>query len=622
MRAKIIITVTAAFLAGFAFSCANQSAPGGGPEDKTPPELHESYPQNGEVNVSRRASVSVMFSEWINLASVSSGAVSVYPSLPDGVEVKASKNRLRIIPKQPLAENTTYHVVINTTIRDLRGNSPPYPINIVFSTGAELDSGKIDGSVISLGRLVPMPRAALYRDAGGWSDSGYFAAPDYVAHCDSSCKFQFTHLRDGKYRILAFTPQTRSGRLRPGDVCFAPPEQVVEAARGGITVRLYPSDSDTLGPRSDSIWAEDGRTLRGRWNKVFDPKEYRRPEWRVSAITRDKAPPAAKKVKEYITLAGGRGFYLVLEDSLEAGAYKVNYSYGKAGGNAGDTANGKAFGGAKGAVSDSLRFETPAEYDTTRLKLARHLPPGPASLSPGLRLVWSRPAQVSLGTVTAVDTAGSDTVAFAVAGGYSDTTRLTPSRRLMPGTAYRLAIPPEAVKDIRGNIAFVDTTVKKSGAGAGAGANKGDTSAVDDTGKGGGAIDTVNTAKENAETGSGKPLLVEILLSTVSADSLCYRLQGGAECLEPDAKRKWTFRPVKGDETFTVFEKAGAFSFDTIPASKGTLLWFFDDNGDDLATPGRLFPWRAPERFFAAPDTVEAKARWEVEGVNVKGCAE
>jgi hypothetical protein len=343
--------------------------------------------------------------------------------------------------------------------------------------------------------------------------------------------------------------------------------------------------------------------LLGRWNKVFDFNEYPQPEWRISAITRDKEPPAAKKVKEYIALAGGRGFYLVLQDSLGAGAYKVNYSYG--------------------AVSDSLRFETPEGYDTTRLKLAGSLPAGPASLSPDLRLVWNKPAQVSLGAVTAIDTAGSDSVAFAVATGYSDTTRLTPSRRLKPGTAYKLAIPPEAVKDVWGNIAFVDT-VKKSVDGAGSGVNNGDTNIVDDAGKNNiGVIDTASNADiKNAEVDGDRPPLVEILLSTVSPDSLCYRMQGGADCLEPDTKRKWTFRPVKGDETFTVFEKAGVFSFDTIPASKGTLLWFFDDNDDNLATPGRLIPWRAPERFFAVPDTVDAKARWEVEGLKVNGCEE
>jgi len=111
-------------------------------------------------------------------------------------------------------------------------------------------------------------------------------------------------------------------------------------------------------------------------------------------------------------------------------------------------------------------------------------------------------------------------------------------------------------------------------------------------------------------------------LNTISEDSLCYRLQGGAACLSAEEKRKWVYRPRGRNETYITTGKAGTFSFDSIPASKGKLFWFVDDNNDNLLTPGRLIPWRAPERFLVVPDSIEARARWEIDNLQVKACGD
>ncbi|GBU22466.1 hypothetical protein R80B4_02375 [Fibrobacteres bacterium R8-0-B4] len=128
-----------------------------------------------------------------------------------------------------------------------------------------------------------------------------------------------------------------------------------------------------------------------------------------------------------------------------------------------------------------------------------------------------------------------------------------------------------------------------------------------DTSKNKLAADTVNTSKKKRPA--------------ARADSLCTRLSGGASCLHPEENRKWVYRPIsRRDTSFTVADSAGTFAFDSIPASKGILLWFIDDNDDNAITPGKLSPWRRPERFFVVPDTIEAKARWVIEGLNVRAC--
>jgi hypothetical protein len=41
-----------------------------------------------------------------------------------------------------------------------------------------------------------------------------------------------------------------------------------------------------------------------------------------------------------------------------------------------------------------------------------------------------------------------------------------------------------------------------------------------------------------------------------------------------------------------------------------------------MPSPGSLVPWVAPEEFRAFPDTVEARARWDVEGISVPAACE
>ncbi|MDR3012674.1 MAG: Ig-like domain-containing protein [Chitinispirillales bacterium] len=410
MKTKFIgAIIVAAFLAALMFSCANQSAPGGGPIDTEPPEMAASSPEDGQVNVDLRARINITFSEWINLANARR-AVAVYPRLPQGITVRTARNRITIIPNEPLKENTTYHIVIGTALSDLRGNAITQPINIIFSTGAELDSGRLYGRVVPLERLTALPRVGLYFEDEEWENARYFAAPDYMTHTDSAGAFTFSHLREGRYRIVAFVDQYRIGRLHMRDTCFTSLEKTITVTREAQTIRLYPALSDTVVAVDTSV---------------------------VDTLEADVS----------------------IVDTLETDV----------------------------SITDTLEIDT-SIIDTLKL----------------------------------------------------DTLELKP-----------------------------------------------DTSDLD-------------TLNQN--------------------DNICPLLSGRAACLEPNDRRKWMFRPQNQTEGFVVPDSAGTFTFVNIPASKGTLLWFIDNDGDDQITFGRLAPWRPPEQFFIVPGMIEAKARWEIVDLEVEGC--
>ncbi len=49
---------------------------------------------------------------------------------------------------------------------------------------------------------------------------------------------------------------------------------------------------------------------------------------------------------------------------------------------------------------------------------------------------------------------------------------------------------------------------------------------------------------------------------------------------------------------------------------------FIDYNMDNKPTTGNLFPWVRPEPYHLFPDTIEARMRWDIEGIEVPACEE
>lgn len=249
MRTKIVITSIKNFaiiaMIIFIASCANQTMPGGGPVDRTPPSLAESFPANGAVNVDVNARFVITFDEWINRGGAGRN-VALHPRREDGLNVSAKRNQLTITPNSPLDPNTTYILTINTTLRDLRNNAIERPINIIFSTGETLDSGTVSGKIFTLSRIGAPPTVGLYIDDENWEDANYFSHPTYVTQSDSVGVFEFTHLREGRYRIVAFIDQYRSGRVHLGDTVFTSLEQIIHITNNAQIVNLFPALTDTV----------------------------------------------------------------------------------------------------------------------------------------------------------------------------------------------------------------------------------------------------------------------------------------------------------------------------------------------------------------------------------------
>ena len=537
--------------------CARQIAPSGGPDDKTPPSVRYTVPMIGTIRYPVKGTITFAFSEWIDKKTAGK-CLSIFPLPPSGIAIKVAGKTIELRPVKAFADSTTYHVELNTALNDLHGNSIGTPFHFFFSTGPSIDSGKVFGCVPTFERGPTLPKAVLIARTVSFIDSNYFGTPSYLVQTDSSGAFIFDHIRKGAYSLIAFIDANNDNRLQPGiERAFAPIEQAISLDSVAGPFVLYPIATDTTANRILSLNPISGLVIAGAWARPADTMVSSIvQEWRIKRLDTMRSQCA---IKAYHTIPHSPRFMLSLTDTLSKTSYRLFY------GRPSHPEPGKtAF------VRDSIRFDGTRSIDTVRPKVLGFFPRGTSDLKPRIKLVWSKPAAPNCAAWTMADSLG-DTVPVSMGTSLSDTTYVYLQRALQPGRLYRLRFPDTLFWDVSGNhprdSTFGNYTVQ-----------------------------------------------------TITSDNICYSLSGGASCLKKNNRAKWLFMPFGADDYYVVNDSCGRFRFDSIPGGKGRLGRFIDDNSDGQPTNGNLVPWTPPEPYMLFPDTIEARARWDIEGIDVPAC--
>lgn len=225
----------------FAFSlilvaCATQVAPSGGPEDKLPPRVAAVYPAPKTANHPNELYVKLEFDEWIN-ASIPRGAISISPPIEKRLKTEVHGKTLELHSRAVLDTGTTYTVTFAGGIKDLHGNALAKPFQVVFSTGATIDSLTLVGHVMvsdSLVRKKAYPSVGLYLMGPERESKRYLEKyrdtvthvldslpmlakeePLYLALADSIGNFMLTGLKAGRYRVVAFVDGNGNHKIEP-----------------------------------------------------------------------------------------------------------------------------------------------------------------------------------------------------------------------------------------------------------------------------------------------------------------------------------------------------------------------------------------------------------------------
>lgn len=191
------------------YHCANMQTPTGGPKDTIPPVLLGEVPENLTRNFDAKEIV-LTFDEFIKLNNQFS-EFSITPDLEKQPEYRIRKKNLHIKLPDSLEKNTTYTINFGKGLVDYNEGNPIENYTYVFSTGSELDSLTISGTVRNAYTkiydpkedkdvkilLIPISQDSIF----GKRKANIFTGVDTLG------AFTFRNLREDTYRIYALKEQ-------------------------------------------------------------------------------------------------------------------------------------------------------------------------------------------------------------------------------------------------------------------------------------------------------------------------------------------------------------------------------------------------------------------------------
>ena len=419
-------------------SCAKMGAPPGGPEDKTGPLLVSQYPDADAVNVSRKMVARLEFTEPVNRASVEA-SLFLSPDPRQRLRYRWHGNTLELIYLDDLEENRTYVITVGAQAKDIRGNPAGTPTTIAFSTGSEIDRGRIKGWIAG----VESPQTVslwAYQFAAGDSLDPMTRDADYRAQPLEDGTFEFGYLRSGSYRVLAAIDRDFDGLWNPSaELLGIPPWDVTvtDSAAPWISFRLANQDTAPPSIRAAKVinqWQIDLR--------LTTP---------VDSLSASFAlgDTVVNAVEQYSDLDEPETWHVFPERELSAAAWIV-------------IANGFS---AKGVQwSDSEEVEIRARADTTRPVILRSDPDlehKRRTLRETLRLEFAEPITLDSAYLDSLyywstDEDSGSVQLRALAPRVVD---VVPTPSFTAGKNYILTFDGRAIRDLSGN-SFADSTTE------------------------------------------------------------------------------------------------------------------------------------------------------------------
>ena len=199
-RRYLTVTLFALLLA----ACASIGNPDGGRYDETPPKVLVSYPADKATN-SDKKKISIAFDEYIKLENASEKVI-VSPPQIEAPNIRADGKRVRIDLYDSLQTNTTYTIDFSDAIEDNNEGNPMGNYTYSFSTGDEIDTMEVAGTVLNAENLEPIKgiMVGLYPADTSFNDTILRSTPfKRVSRTNGSGKFSIKGVKPGKYHVFA-----------------------------------------------------------------------------------------------------------------------------------------------------------------------------------------------------------------------------------------------------------------------------------------------------------------------------------------------------------------------------------------------------------------------------------
>lgn len=196
------------FLSGltllFLVACASIGNPDGGIYDEIPPKVVACYPADRSVS-NNDQKIRIRFNEYIKLENANEKVI-VSPPQMETANIRADGKSVKITLYDSLIANTTYTIDFSDAIVDNNEGNPMGHYTYSFSTGPEIDTMEVSGTVLNAADLEPVKGilVGLYPVDSLYNDSIFRQKPfSRVSRTNGSGKFCIKGVKPGTYRALA-----------------------------------------------------------------------------------------------------------------------------------------------------------------------------------------------------------------------------------------------------------------------------------------------------------------------------------------------------------------------------------------------------------------------------------
>lgn len=196
---------------GLCFRCANIRPIQGGAEDKSAPKILKESSTANETRNFKDKVIKLSFDEWISLNNPSQNII-ITPTLqyPFKTKLKSKSLIIEFDSKEVLQENTTYSVFLGETVQDITNRNISKNIRYIFSTGPDLDSFYVRGSIVDAyqGKVLSKTLVMLYNTL---DDSSFRKKrPNYFTYAEDNGNFKIDYLKPGVYQVYGLIDKNQN----------------------------------------------------------------------------------------------------------------------------------------------------------------------------------------------------------------------------------------------------------------------------------------------------------------------------------------------------------------------------------------------------------------------------